>query len=147
MVAKVEEAEHCCRADITAGPLKLPESRVIANLLLNQIDTEGWKDAIVTKNVIQARNPATAKRLAETHPRTAGDAQIRIVERSIRLKPNFAGIVGASLPQRKTEAKLKSPIDPVQDFCANTNDQFRKSQSCRHQANSRRDHLTVQIGS
>jgi hypothetical protein len=65
MVAKVEIAEHCYRADITAGALKLPESRVIANLLLNQIDTEGWKDAIVTKNVLQARNPATAKRLAK----------------------------------------------------------------------------------
>ena len=51
------------KADITAGALKLPESRLIADLLLRQVDAEGWKDAIVTKNVLQARNPATARRL------------------------------------------------------------------------------------
>ncbi len=45
------------KADITAGALKLPESRLIADLLLRQVDAEGWKDAIVTKNVLQARNP------------------------------------------------------------------------------------------
>ena len=50
-------------ADITAGALKLPESRLIADLLLRQVDDEGWKDAIVTKNVLQARSPATARRL------------------------------------------------------------------------------------
>src|SRR5580700_4147346 len=51
------------KADITAGALKLPESRLIADLLLRQVDAEGWKDAILTKNVLQARNPATARRL------------------------------------------------------------------------------------
>ena len=51
------------KADITAGALKLPESRLIADLLLRQVDAEGWKDAIVTKNVLQARNPATSRRL------------------------------------------------------------------------------------
>lgn len=53
------------RADITAGALKLPESRLIADLLLRKVDAEGWKDAIVTKNVLQARNPATARRLTK----------------------------------------------------------------------------------
>ena len=53
------------KADITAGALKLPESRIIADLLLRQVDAERWKDAIVTKNVLQARNPATARRLAK----------------------------------------------------------------------------------
>jgi hypothetical protein len=51
------------RADITAGSLKIPESRVIADLLLRNVDAEGWKDAIVSRNVLQARNPATARRL------------------------------------------------------------------------------------
>ena len=51
------------RADIAAGSLKLPESRLIADLQLRQVDAEGWKDAIITKNVLQARNPATASRL------------------------------------------------------------------------------------
>lgn len=53
------------KADITAGALKLPESRIIAGLLLRKVDAEGWNDAIVTKNVLQARNPATARRLTQ----------------------------------------------------------------------------------
>lgn len=51
------------KADITVGALKLPESRLIADLLLRNTDTEGWTDAIVTKNVLQARGAATARRL------------------------------------------------------------------------------------
>ena len=56
-------AEMRYKADITAGALKLPESRLIADLLLRKVDAEGWKDAIVKRNVLQARNPATARRL------------------------------------------------------------------------------------
>lgn len=51
-------------ADITAGALKVPESRIIADLLLRGIDKEGWKNAIIKQNVLQARNPATATRLS-----------------------------------------------------------------------------------
>ncbi len=58
-------AEMRYKADITAGALKLPESRIIADLLLRGVDAEGWKDAIVTKNVLQARSPATAIRLTK----------------------------------------------------------------------------------
>jgi hypothetical protein len=53
------------KADITAGALKLPESRLIADLLLRQVDAESWRNAIVTQNVIRARNPATARRLTK----------------------------------------------------------------------------------
>jgi len=52
------------RADITAGALKLQESRIIADLLLRDVDEGVWKDVIVQQNVLQARNPATAIRLA-----------------------------------------------------------------------------------
>jgi len=51
------------KADITAGSLKVSESRIIAELLLKQIDNEGWHDAIVRQNVLQARSAATARRL------------------------------------------------------------------------------------
>ena len=34
------------KADITAGALKVPESRIIADLLLQGIDEEGWRDAM-----------------------------------------------------------------------------------------------------
>ena len=59
----IEVAEMRYKADITAGALKLPESRLIADLLLRRVDAVGWKDAIVTKNILQARNPATGRRL------------------------------------------------------------------------------------
>jgi hypothetical protein len=50
-------------ADITAGSLKVPESRIVADLLLRGADEQDWKDAIVIQNLLQTRNPATAIRL------------------------------------------------------------------------------------
>ena len=47
------DVQYRYRADITAGALKVPESRVIADLLLRELDAEGWKDAIVKNNVLQ----------------------------------------------------------------------------------------------
>ena len=44
-------------ADITAGSLKVQESRIVADLLLRGVDATGWKAAIVRENVLQARNP------------------------------------------------------------------------------------------
>jgi len=63
VVSTTEVVEMRYKAEITAGALKLPESRIIADLLLRRVDAEGWKDAIVTKNILQARSPATARRL------------------------------------------------------------------------------------
>ncbi len=53
------------KADLTAGALKVAESRIVAGLLLRKVDDEGWKDAIVKRNVLQARSPATATRLTK----------------------------------------------------------------------------------
>lgn len=50
-------------ADITAGALKLPESRVIAGLLLSNVSEKEWREAIYGENVLQTRSPKTAKRL------------------------------------------------------------------------------------
>lgn len=50
-------------ADITAGSLKVRESRIIADLLLRAVSDDDWDDAIYGKNLLQARSPATAKRL------------------------------------------------------------------------------------
>jgi hypothetical protein len=61
----IEIMEMRYKADITAGALKLPESRIIADLLMRRVDGEEWKDAILTKNVLQARSPATASRLTK----------------------------------------------------------------------------------
>lgn len=51
-------------ADITAGALKVPESRIVANLLLHGMNEKGWNDALYSQNILQARSPETAKRLA-----------------------------------------------------------------------------------
>lgn len=45
----IEVAGVRYKANITVGSLKLPESRLVADLLLQRVDAEGWKDAIVTK--------------------------------------------------------------------------------------------------
>lgn len=51
------------RTDLTAGSLKVPESRVIAGLLLQDLDDAGWRKALFDENVLQTRSPMTAKRL------------------------------------------------------------------------------------
>ncbi|WP_164102232.1 DUF1819 family protein [Candidatus Laterigemmans baculatus] len=50
-------------ADLTAGALKVPESRILADLMLRGIDDAGWREAIYERNVLQARSLKTAKRL------------------------------------------------------------------------------------
>ncbi len=64
-VMPIQKVGSKYRADITAGSLKVAESRRIAGLLLHEVDATGWADAIVKRNVLQARNPATARRLAK----------------------------------------------------------------------------------
>ncbi len=61
----INVAEIRYKADITAGALKLPASRLIADLLLRQVDAAGWKNAIAKQNLLQARSPATARRLTQ----------------------------------------------------------------------------------
>ncbi len=51
-------------AEISAGSLMLNESRIIAQLLLEQPDEEAWHKAIIVDNVLQKKAPASAKRQA-----------------------------------------------------------------------------------
>jgi hypothetical protein len=51
-------------AAITAGSLKIAESRIVAGLLLQEIDRDQWRSAIVDENVLQSRNPASAIRVS-----------------------------------------------------------------------------------
>lgn len=52
------------RADLTAGSLKIAESRVIADLLLRGVGDAGWRRATVLENPLKAKSPATAIRLS-----------------------------------------------------------------------------------
>jgi hypothetical protein len=60
----VANPESRYKADIAGGSLKLPESRVVAGLLLDGVTDTEWKDAIEVANVLQKRSPGTAKRQA-----------------------------------------------------------------------------------
>lgn len=51
------------KADITAGALKLPESRIVADLLIRDLSKVQWKQSIIDDNVLQTQNSASATRL------------------------------------------------------------------------------------
>jgi hypothetical protein len=51
------------KADITAGSLKVRESRLVAGVLLQDVDDATWKFVLEEENILQARNLATAKRI------------------------------------------------------------------------------------
>ena len=59
-------------ADLTAGSLKVPESRTIADLLLRHAEEAQWNASLYEANVLQVRSPETAKRLARLIRRRLG---------------------------------------------------------------------------
>lgn len=48
------------KANFTKGGLMVPESRVVADLLLQDVDAEGWEQAIRVDNALAERSPSTA---------------------------------------------------------------------------------------
>ena len=48
------------QANFTKGGLMVPESRVVADLLLREVDSDGWKQAIEVENVLRKRSQTTA---------------------------------------------------------------------------------------
>lgn len=51
-------------SSIVSGSLLMEESRKIADLLLKNIDSAQWYQAIVVENILQKRSPVTAKKQA-----------------------------------------------------------------------------------
>lgn len=52
------------QADLSAGSLMLPESRVVARLMMNAVTDAQWDRALRIDNVLQKTSPATAIRQA-----------------------------------------------------------------------------------
>ncbi|MGN7611901.1 DUF1819 family protein [Magnetococcales bacterium HHB-1] len=52
------------RANFTNGSLMVPESRLIAQLLLDQPTPKGWREAVIDGNILQKRTAKTASSLA-----------------------------------------------------------------------------------
>jgi hypothetical protein len=48
------------KANFTRGGLMVPESRVVAGLLLKGVDADGWRQAIQVENVLAKRSVSTA---------------------------------------------------------------------------------------
>lgn len=48
------------KANFTKGGLMVPETRVVADLLLQGVDAAGWKQAIDVDNLLRKRSPTTA---------------------------------------------------------------------------------------
>jgi hypothetical protein len=57
-------ADRHYQANFTKGGLMVPESRVVADLLLQGVDAAGWKQAIGVENRLRKRSPTTAATLA-----------------------------------------------------------------------------------
>jgi len=51
-------------ASMTAGSLKLTESRIVADLLLEGVTSDEWRSAITEENVLRSRNQRTSIRIA-----------------------------------------------------------------------------------
>lgn len=51
-------------SDLIGGSLQVRESRIIAELLLQNATPEQWQEAIQQQNLLQKRSPASAKRIA-----------------------------------------------------------------------------------
>lgn len=60
-----EPAEVRYSADIIAGALMVPESRIVADLLLRGVTAEGWTDAIAGQNVLKVRTRDRANRITK----------------------------------------------------------------------------------
>ena len=85
-------------AHLTAGALKLPESRVIADLLLRGTARGEWKRPIEEENVLQARSPKTAKRLTvllRGRLRTMGPELWRLVRDGSKVVATHACLAAA----------------------------------------------------
>ena len=85
-------------AHLTAGALKLPESRVIADLLLRGTGRGEWKRPIEEENVLQARSPKTAKRLTvllRGRLRTMGPELWRLVRDGSKVVATHACLAAA----------------------------------------------------
>jgi hypothetical protein len=85
--------------DIVAGSLLIPESRIIAKLLLDQADENKWQKAIIIDNVLQKKNPATAKR------------QTRLIRNRLELMtPEFWSLIINPSTEVITQALLAASI-------------------------------------
>ena len=87
------------KADITAGSLKVAESRIVAGLILRKVDADGWEKAIIEDNVLQTRSEATAIRIG------------RLIRKRLELmNPDLWGLVRDGTGTVATHAVLAAAV-------------------------------------
>lgn len=87
------------KADITAGSLKVAESRIVAGLLLRKVNADGWEKAIIEDNVLQTRSEATAIRIG------------RLIRKRLELmNPDLWGLVRDGTGTVATHAVLAAAV-------------------------------------
>lgn len=52
-------------ANITAGSLKIRESRIIADMMIRNVNDPEWKKLLYDDNILQAKNPTTVRRYVQ----------------------------------------------------------------------------------
>jgi hypothetical protein len=89
-------------ATITSASLRLRESRIIADLLLQRVSLKQWRDAIIDQNILQLRSPKTAEKMSQIfrsrlEPMGEGLwAMVRDGSRGLATQATFAGAVKSS---------------------------------------------------
>ncbi len=87
------------KGEIVAGSLLITESRKIAELLLYEVDEDGWHQAIVIDNLLQKRSPVAAKR------------QARLIRNRLSLmRPDLWKMIHTGAADLSTQALLAAAI-------------------------------------
>ncbi|OQY59118.1 MAG: hypothetical protein B6245_08210 [Desulfobacteraceae bacterium 4572_88] len=87
------------KGSIVAGSLLVRESRIIARLLLDNVDDNAWHQAIITDNVLQKRSPESAKR------------QARLIKQRLSLvKPECLKLIDKGGPDALVQSLLAASI-------------------------------------
>lgn len=86
-------------AEITAGSLKVPESRAVADLLICGVSDAEFRRAIVEENVLRARNPRTSIRVARL-----------VRQRLAQFKPDLWRLVRDGSGDTATHAVLAAAV-------------------------------------
>ncbi len=90
-------------SSITAGSLKLPESRVLAGVMLADPSPQAWRQAIDRDNVLRAKSPHTRRSLAKLIRRRLAHlppALLAVIRDGSQAEATQACLAGAVLDSR-----------------------------------------------
>lgn len=99
MELKANKNTSIYHGEIVAGSLLVRESRMIANLLLENVGSNRWHRAIEIENILQKRSPVAAKRQARL-----------IKNRLILMKPELWKMISEGSTDMAVQATLAATV-------------------------------------